>query len=191
MFVGVKSHKNKYPSPSMKLDPRTLALIQQRLDEAERNIQYIRQALNESADGSAAGTDDGEYADRESTDSDRIIEGVFDGQNMQGNDGEEYPVPPNYASKSKLVEGDILKLTIGPDGSFTYKQIGPVERRRQVGRLTVDEHGTFGVETPEKTYRVLLASVTFYKAEKGDDVTILLPVNGEAEWGAVEHIVHR
>ena len=31
----------------MELDPRTLALIQQRLDEAERNIQYIRQALEE------------------------------------------------------------------------------------------------------------------------------------------------
>ena len=174
----------------MKLDPRTLALIQQRLDEAERNIQYIRQALEESVTGSVSLTGD-EFDQPLDTGEERIIEGVFDGQNMQGNDGEEYPVPPNYASKSKLVEGDILKLTIGSDGSFTYKQIGPVERRRLVGRLTVDEHGTFGVETPEKVYRVLLASVTFYKAEKGDEVTILLPIHGEAEWGAVEHIVHR
>lgn len=175
----------------MKLDPRTLALIQQRLDEAERNIQYIRQALKETSEQrdllSASRTPE----EFEPAAGERIIEGVFDGQNMQGNDGEEYPVPPNYASKSKLVEGDILKLTIGADGSFTYKQIGPVERRRLVGQLKVDEHGNFGVETSEKVYRVLLASVTFYKAEENDEVTVLLPVNGEAEWGAVEHVVHR
>ena len=175
----------------MKMDPRTLALIRQRLDEAERNIQYIRQALDENNTGSPLAEGDESFESLAATEGDRIIEGVFDGQNMQGNDGEEYPVPPNYASKSKLVEGDILKLTIGGDGSFTYKQIGPVERRRLVGRLNVDENGSFGVETPEKVYRVLLASVTFYKAEKGDEVTVLLPANGEAEWGAVEHVVHR
>lgn len=175
----------------MKLDPRTLALIQQRLDEAERNIQYIRQALEESGEADGASFDDRSSAALEPAAGERIVEGVFDGQNMQGNDGEEYPVPPNYASKSKLVEGDIMKLTIGADGSFTYKQIGPVERRRAVGRVVVDEHGNFGVTTPEKVYRILLASVTFYKVEEGDEVTVLLPVNGDALWGAVEHVVHR
>ena len=35
----------------------------------------------------------------------RVVEGVFDGQNMVGSDGKIYSVPPNYASKSKLVEG--------------------------------------------------------------------------------------
>src|SRR3990167_9816950 len=53
----------------------------------------------------------------------KIIEGVFDGQNMVGSDGKTYPVPANYASKSKLVQGDILKLTIADDGAFMYKQI--------------------------------------------------------------------
>lgn len=175
---------------TMQLDPRTIALIQQRLDEAERNIQYIRQALEEGGDEGRGGFGDSTESESVAA-GERIVEGVFDGQNMQGNDGEEYPVPPNYASKSKLVEGDILKLTIGADGSFTYKQIGPVERRRLVGRLAVDEHGNFGVETPEKVYRILLASVTFYKAEEGDELTVLLPVHGDAEWGAVEHVVHR
>jgi len=174
------------------LDPRTVALIQQRLDEAERNIQYVRQALDEGASFDA---DAFEQPTADMTDDTpsgaRVLEGVFDGQNMQGNDGEEYPVPPNYASKSKLVEGDILKLAIGGDGTFTYKQIGPVDRRRVVGKLIVDDQGNFGVETSEKTYRILLASVTFYKAEEGDEMTVLLPENGDAEWGAVEHVIHR
>lgn len=172
----------------MKVDPRTFALIKQRLDEAERNIQYVRQAFegeNEGEEGlETVGTDEAMEGEE------RVVEGVFDGQNMQGNDGKEYPVPPNYASKSKLVEGDVLKLNIEADGSFVYKQISPVRRRRSVGRLVVDEQGNFGVKTEEKVYRILLASVTFYKAEEGDEVTILLPENGEAQWGAVENVIH-
>lgn len=174
----------------MAIDSRTLALIKQRLDDAERNIQYVRQALDEGGDVPATGPATPRVEDPPSSE-ERIIEGVFDGQNMQGNDGEEYPVPPNYASKSKLVEGDVLKLTIGTDGSFTYKQISPTQRRRAVGTLTVDEHGNFGVTTPEKVYKVLLASVTFYRASEGDEVTVLLPEHGEAEWGAVEHVIHK
>lgn len=176
----------------MAIDPRTLALIRQRLDEAERNIQYALQALDPTspASGELRGAG-GEATEPEPSHAgERVVEGVFDGQNMQGNDGEEYPVPPNYASKSKLVEGDVLKLTIGADGSFIYKQIGPVERRREVGQLVVDEHGGFGVKVADRLYKVLLASVTFYKAEEGDEVTVLLPKNAEAEWGAVEHVIH-
>lgn len=178
----------------MPIDPRTLALIRQRLDEAERNIQYALQALE--GDGAESSTfvpssRPGIETSAPSSVGERVVEGVFDGQNMQGNDGEEYPVPPNYASKSKLVEGDVLKLTIGTDGSFIYKQIGPVERRREVGKLVVDEHGAFGVQVADRLYKVLLASVTFYKAEEGDEVTILLPKNAEAEWGAVEHVIHQ
>jgi len=172
----------------MTFNPRTLALIKQRLDEAERNIQYIRQALDEEDGG--GDTSLPHEQDTPEQVGERIVEGAFDGKNMQGSDGEEYPIPPNYASKSKLVEGDILKLTIGTDGSFIYKQIRPVERRRVVGRLVVDENGTFGVKTEEKTYSILLASVTFYKAEEGDEITILLPANADAQWGAVEHVIH-
>lgn len=178
----------------MPLDPKTTALIRQRLDEAERNIQYALRALEGEDTSTAAGLHGGGVtpvpAEVERA-GERVIEGVFDGQNMQGNDGEEYPVPPNYASKSKLVEGDVLKLTIGADGSFIYKQIGPVERRREVGTLVVDTHGNFGVKVGERLYKVLLASVTFYKAEESDELTILLPKNAEAQWGAVEYVIHQ
>lgn len=176
----------------MSLDPRTIALIQQRLDDAERNIQYVRQALSEDNAHELVGTmaSPESATQEEISEGERIIEGVFDGQNMQGNDGEEYPIPPNYASKSKIVEGDVLKLTISTDGSLVYKQISPVERKRITGTLAVDDIGNFCVRTPEKTYSILLASVTFYKAQEGDEVTILVPEHGDAEWGAVDHIIH-
>ncbi len=116
----------------------------------------------------------------------KVVEGVFDGQKMAGPDGKEYPVPANYASKSKLVEGDILKLTISDDGSFIYKQIGPVERKQIIGTL-VQHDGAYYVEANGHEYRILLASVTYFRIAEGDQVTIIVPSdNPEAEWAAVE-----
>ena len=116
----------------------------------------------------------------------KIVEGVFDGQVMIGPDGKSYPVPANYASKSKLVEGDIMKLTIADDGSFIYKQIGPTERRQIIGTL-VQHDGAYYVEANGREYRILLASVTYFRIKEGDQVTIIVPEdNPEATWAAVE-----
>jgi len=116
----------------------------------------------------------------------KIIEGVFDGQNMVGADGKTYPVPANYASKSKLVQGDILKLTIAEDGAFLYKQIGPIPRKQVVGVLKL-ENGHYFVTVGDKDYRVLLASVTYFKAKPGDQVSVNVPEEDDnVEWAAIE-----
>lgn len=120
----------------------------------------------------------------------KIIEGTFDGQNMLGPDGKQYSVPANYASKSKLVEGDVLKLTITRDGSFIYKQIGPVERQRLIGQLTRDEvSGEYRVMADGRSLKVLLASITYFKGEPGDEVVVLVPTGTESRWAAVENII--
>lgn len=118
----------------------------------------------------------------------RVIEGIFDGQNMIDASGQGYPVPANYASKSKLVEGDGMKLTITDEGKFIYKQIAPVERRIVKGVL-IQEDGQYKVLTEGRALRVLLASVTFYRAEVGDQVTVLLPMEGEAQWASIEAVL--
>jgi hypothetical protein len=117
----------------------------------------------------------------------KIIEGVFDGQNMVGSDGKTYPVPANYASKSKLVQGDILKLTIAEDGAFMYKQIGPIPRKQVVGVLQ-QKDGHYYVDVNGKQYRILLASVTYFKAKPGDQVSVNVPEDSsvDAEWAALE-----
>ena len=116
----------------------------------------------------------------------KIIEGVFDGQSMVGSDGKSYPVPANYASKSKLVKGDILKLTIADDGAFMYKQIGPIPRKQVVG-LLIQENGHYYVDVAGRKLRVLLASVTYFKAKPGDQVSINVPEDDtHAEWAALE-----
>lgn len=122
----------------------------------------------------------------------RIVEGVFDGQAMVGSDGKSYSVPPNYASKSKLVEGDMLKLTITPRGSFIYKQIGPIERTRMMGVLGYDQTvGQYYAATDDKRWNVIRASVTYFKGEVGDEVVLLVPKDAPSKWAAVENIIKK
>jgi len=171
-----------------------LALIAQMIDSAEKNIQSAKQLLREMMGGASvkSGFNMSEkLGSLTVTEGGKVIEGVFDGQNMVGPDGKQYPVPANYASKSKLVVGDVLKLTIAEDGSFIYKQIGPVERRKILGILSVDERGDFKVIAEGKSFRVLTASLTYFKSEPGDEVTIVLPQEGEVEWAAVENVIKK
>lgn len=123
---------------------------------------------------------------------DRVVEGVFDGMGMVGDDGKSYIVPPNYASKSKLVEGDMLKLTIGARGNFIYKQIGPIERQRIIGTLAYDqETGQYLVVAGGRSWKVLKASITYFKAEAGDEAVILAPKNAPSKWAAVENVIKK
>src|SRR5882762_5975764 len=132
---------------------RLRALIQ----EAETNLAAANELLI-----SLVGEDEAAVSTTREENLGKVIEGVFDGQNMVGSDGKNYPVPANYASKSKLVQGDILKLTIADDGAFLYKQIGPIPRKQVVGALKL-EGGHYFVSVGDKQYRVLLASVTYFK----------------------------
>lgn len=151
------------------------------LIEAETNLAAARELLTSVVgdDPAVANVNREEIAGK-------VIEGVFDGQNMLGPDGKTYPVPANYASKSKLVQGDILKLTIADDGSFIYKQIGPVPRKQVIGTLLQREGGYF-VDIAGREYRVLLASVTYFKGHVGDQVSVVLPEDDvDVEWAALE-----
>jgi len=118
----------------------------------------------------------------------KVIIGAFDGQSMVDEDGEVYPVPVNYASKSKIVVGDKMKLTITQSGKFVYKQIGPVNRINVLGPLTC-ENGQYKVLAGGKEYLILTASVTFHKAMIGDEISILLPEGVDVNWGALDAVV--
>ena len=116
----------------------------------------------------------------------RIIEGLFNGQNMVGDDGKIYPVQANYASKSQLVEGDRMKLVIDDSGAFMFKQIGPTDRSQVVGVLD-QQDGHYHLVVGDKRYQVLLASVTHHKVRSGDQVSADIPANNpEASWAAIK-----
>lgn len=157
----------------------TILLMQSKLNEI---LNLLDDKVNEK-EGAPIGssyTEDGH----------QVVEGAFDGTAMVGPDGHEYSVPANYASKSRLVEGDTLKLTIKEKGSFVYKQIKPAERKRITGTLVYDEENDQWVAMYNGiSIKVLNASISFYKGKSGDDVVLLVPKEKESEWGAVENII--
>ncbi len=174
-----------------------LAQIKKLIDTAHVSLERARQLLseitgggNELADSETVSQRIQEVGSEQTEGKDKIIEGVFDGQNMVGPDNKQYSVPANYASKSKLVVGDTLKLTIKEDGTFLYKQIGPIDRSRLVGILTRDEMtDEYRVVVGDQSYRVLLASVTYFKGAPGDETVILVPKDKPSDWAAVENII--
>lgn len=163
---------------------KELLQIKHLLDVAENNIRLAKSTLFSSEIGEKA-------RDLTSSDDGKVIEGVFDGENMIGPDKKKYLVPVNYASKSKLIPGDILKLTIVSDGSYLFKQIGPIKRKNVVGELIEVADGKYAIDIEGKKYQVLTASITYYKAVPGDKLTITIPEKGESEWAAVENILDK
>lgn len=189
-----KHHRNSHVSPTSIMSDDKLLAIQELIDSAMSSLKTANSLLREMT-GVTDSTRE-RHSSRASTmgmsayssAANKVVEGVFDGQNMVDSNGQTYPIPANYASKSKLVEGDGMKLTITEEGKFIYKQIAPIDRRTIVGVL-IQEDGQYKVLAEGKAFRILLASVTFYRAEVGDQVTIIVPKGSNANWGAVEAII--
>lgn len=169
----------------MDKDDKKLAEIRKLLDTAEEKIAAVKRILFEQVYQEQA-----ELLDIEDDGKSTIIEGVFNGEEMIDKFGKKYPVPPNYCSKSKLVCGDNLKLTIAEDGTFIFKQIGPVERKRVLGKLS-QSGDRWQVTCDGKKYHVLSASVTYFKGQAGDKITVIVPKTGESDWAAIENIVKK
>ncbi|MFA4873091.1 MAG: hypothetical protein WC659_04100 [Patescibacteria group bacterium] len=175
-------------------DTKKIELVRQYVESASLSLQEAKQLLEDMtgvhATSQALEKARAAGAILSSSDGSNVIEGVFDGQQMVGPDGKQYSMPANYASKSKLVEGDLLKLTIALNGSFIYKQIGPVERKRLRGKLIQEEEtGEFRVLAEGRSYKTLMASITYFKGNVGDDVVILVPRDKISSWAAVENII--
>lgn len=169
----------------MDKDDRKLAEIRKILDEAEAKIQTVKRILFEKVYQEQA-----EHLDCKIDEKSNVVEGVFDGENMIDKTGKKYPVPSNYCSKSKLVAGDSLKLTIAANGTFLFKQIGPVDRKKLIGKL-VRKGENWSVSSDDKKYRILDASVSYFKAKDGDRLAIIVPKVGESEWAAVENLIEK
>ncbi|HEY6736319.1 MAG TPA: hypothetical protein VI322_01235 [Candidatus Saccharimonadia bacterium] len=168
---------------------KQLKTLKKLIESAETNLAGAKELLTSLIGSEATVTPaEAKTAAASPAGNGRVVEGAFDGQHMVGPDGKSYPVPANYASKSKLVQGDQLKLIIGDDGTFIYKQIGPVERKKLIGTLGLKD-GAYYVEARGHEYHVLFASVTYFKAQPGDQVTIVIPDAGEADWAAIEAVI--
>jgi len=169
----------------MEHDDKKLSQLRHLLEDIESKVQSVKRILFEQVYQEEA-----ENLEIIQHGPITIIEGVFNGEEMIDKDGRKYAVAANYASKSKLVAGDKLKLTIATDGSFMFKQIGPVERKHLIAKLTQTGERWLAV-CDGKKYQVLPASVSYFKAKENDKITILVPKLGEADWAAIENILEK
>lgn len=179
--------KNTDPADIVKKLHESIATGKAAFDAAEKWIDVLAQYHDVEINPLRARAQDMELS-TEDLGEEKIMEGLFDGKNMVTADNQTYPVPANYASKSKLVEGDTLKLTIKPNGAFVYKQIELVPRKLATGKLILDGN-QYKVLTDVRSYNVLYASVTFFRASVGDTVTVTIPADGIATWGAIENVI--
>lgn len=174
--------------------PPTAAINVPALRDAVLRVQSELRAILDMLDGENPITLEADFAVPRYVPSSAgtTLEGVFSGYSMVAQDGNEYPLSPNYASKSKLVEGDMLKLTIDENGKLIYKQIGPIVRRHVGGSLQYDApNKQWNAVVDGRQYKILTAAITFHRGEIGDALTCIIPDDGESEWAAIEHLIKK
>lgn len=161
------------------MNQSNLELIRQALGAAESSIKLAKQLLNE-LEGA------GVIAKPKAVELPGVT-GIFDGENMASENGQTFPVPANYASKSMLVVGDTLKL-VEEGKEKRFKQIEHVKRHKTTGILTKKD-GKWKVVTPEGSYKVLPSAVAHFGADVGNEVTLHLPANNlTVPYGAIESV---
>ena len=157
-------------------DQEKILTIKQLIDGARESLNAAAQMLNQLTGGTDLVHEKASHiphAEISAESAERVVEGIFDGQHMIDAESKVYTVPANYASKSKLIEGDKLKLVITKDGKFIYKQTGPIERKRVVGKIIKDEATQeFRAEAEGHIYHVLVASITYFKGQEGDEIVL-------------------
>lgn len=159
--------------------------IERLLRAAEENIRAARDLLKNDH------RESGETVVEKDSTVLETIEGLYDGMHLRGSQGQVINVPANYASKSKLVEGDALKATVFADGRTLFKQIGPVERKSLIGTVVRLEDGTVLVDCQGQFFRFLDASMTFYKLVPGDKISVHVPRDIDGTWAAVDSVITR
>jgi hypothetical protein len=77
-------------------------------------------------------------------------------------------------------------------GAFVYKQIKPIDRLRKIGILDQDPQNLqYYALCDGKKWKLLTASVTYYKGEAGDEIVFLIPAEGVSRSAAVENIIKK
>lgn len=171
---------------------KKILIIKDFIESAEKSIRSAKKLLNEVLKENDVGLDeltlDTSWLSSYNSNDSKIVEWVFTWEEMLWVDWYKYPVPSNYSSKSKLVQWDKLKLTIDSSWKMVYKQISPIERETKVW-LLVKENWKYQVIAEWKTYNLLTAAVTHFKAEIWDSLTIILPAWKQATFAAIEALI--
>ncbi len=141
-----------------------IQLLSQALNAASSSLNLAKQFLTEIEHGGGTGETPG-------------LVGKYDGMFMVTEAGKKYPVPDNYAAKTKLLYGDKLKMIEGPEGR-RFKLLEEVERAEEGAQLALKD-GRFEALGKDASFKLLQGAVRFWNGEEGDKLKILLPKGGK------------
>lgn len=172
------------------MDEKNIKALRDLIQSAQVSINSAKKLLNSflSEDQDDEYMPSMEWLSSYTLGEDKVIEGVFTGESMLWSDGNIYPVPQNYASKSLLVQWSKLKAIIQPSGKIVYKIIGEIPYESKVWLITKNGEKYF-ITTDSKTYNVLLAAITFHHCNVWDTVSIRIPEWKEATYAVIEAVV--
>lgn len=172
---------------------KKLASIRDFINSAEKSIKSAKKLLKDLLEENNISNEneldiDTKGLNSYNSNSSKIIEWVFTWEDMLVSSWDKYPVPANYSSKSKLVQGDKLKLTIEKNWKMIYKQIEPIERE-YLTWLVTKEKEKYQVISEWKTYNLLTAAVTHFKVNIWDKINVIVPKWKNATFAAIETIL--
>ena len=99
-----------------------------------------------------------------------MITGMYDGSCMITISEEEYPVPAK-------------------DGSMIYKLIQQAPRTHIMGIIHKKNNKYMALGADNKNYSLNTAAVTFFKAQCGDEVCMIINQNSEVNHAALECVL--
>lgn len=137
-----------------------IQLLKQALTAASSSLKLANQLLNDVERMGGTGELPG-------------LVGRYDGRFMTTEAGKKYPVPDNYAAKTKLVYGDKLKMIEGPQGR-QFKLVEKLPRVEEKAQLVVKD-GQFEALAKSGSYKLIQSAVKYWGGEEGDKTKILLP----------------
>ncbi len=179
------------------MSAKKIATILNLIEIAENNLKTTKSLLAQlSTPEKISSARSTTATGQSSTDEDsalEVIEGYFDGENMIGDNGQMYVVPPNYASKTQLVVGDRMKWIMTPERDI-FKLIQPAPRERTTGTFTIEGDAYLVlVDRFPNPIQILKASATYAMKnlglQIGDEVAITIPKDATPTWGAFNSIV--
>lgn len=180
------------------MSTKKISTILNLIEIAETNLKTAKGLLNQlvGEKGGIATTNEIARPVPVSTDEENaleVVEGYFDGENMLGDNGQTYIVPPNYASKTGLVVGDRMKWMLTSEREI-FKLISPANRERVTGTFTIEGDSYLVlVDKLPNPVQILKASATYAMKnlglKVGDDVSITVPKDTTPTWGAFNSVI--
>ncbi len=103
------------------------------------------------------------------------IEGTFDGQFLVSSSGQKMEVPASYASKSRILFGDVVRAyKEGGEQKFTVTTKQP---RKKLKALTAKKEGKWYVVTGLGSYKIADSTAEFNNLQLNQEVNVLVPEN--------------